>query len=59
MKLWEYRGMNIRITTNDGQIFEGEAHEYTSALDNTPEIASICIGYTELLENEIEKIELI
>lgn len=60
MDLWEYRGKNVRITTDDGQIFEGIAHEYTSDLDNTElGIASICIGHTELYENEIEKIELI
>ena len=59
MNLWEYRGKIVRITTDDGQTFEGKAHEYTSALDNEPEIASICIGHTEFLETEITKIELI
>lgn len=59
MNLWEYRGKKVKIKTDDGQIFEGIAHEYTSALDNTPEIASICIDHTELHENEIESIEII
>lgn len=59
MKLWEYEGKNIRLTTDDGKTFEGKAHEYTSPLDNEPEIATICIGHTEFLETEIKKIELI
>lgn len=59
MKLWELEGKKVRITLKNGHVYEGVAGDYTSELDNTPEIASICIGYTELLENEIEKIELI
>ena len=39
--------------TDDGQIFEGKAYDYTSALDNEPNPASISIGDTELYENEI------
>lgn len=59
MKLWEYSGKNVKIITVDGQIFEGKAYDYTSAQDNTPEIASISIDHYELYENEIESIEII
>lgn len=59
MKLYEARGKYVRITTDDGQIFEGRAELYTPAYDNTPEIASICIGDYELYENEIVSIEII
>lgn len=57
MTLHDARGKNVRITTDDGQVFEGLADWYTPAYDNTPEIASICIGKYELYENEIVSIE--
>ena len=53
MKLYEACGKRVRIVTDDGQIFEGKAYDYTSALDNEPNSASISIGDTELYENEI------
>jgi len=56
--LWEYSGKNVKITLFNGQIFEGEAYDYTQAIDNTPEIASITIFHTELYENEIKSIEI-
>ena len=59
MYLGEYSGKNVRITLYTGQVFEGKACDYTQALDNIPEIASICIGHTELYENEIIRIELL
>lgn len=59
MKLWEYEGKNVKVTTKEGQTFEGKAYDYTAALDNTPEIASISIGHTELFENEIQSVQLI
>jgi hypothetical protein len=59
MKLWQYVGKNVRIILHNGHVYEGVAHEYTSALDNEPEIASICIGHTEILETEVKTIELI
>ena len=59
MKLWEYEGKKVKVALKNGRIYTGEVVEYTSALDNTPEVASICIGTTELYENEIETIELI
>ncbi len=57
MKLYEAVGKRVRITTDDGQIFEGKAYDYTSALDNEPDPASISIGDTELFENEIVSIK--
>ena len=33
MKLWEYEGKKIKVTFKDGDILEGVACDYTSALD--------------------------
>ena len=49
----------VRITMDDGQVFEGFAYDYTSALDNEPDPESISIGVFELYEPEIKKIELL
>lgn len=57
MNLYEAWGKFVRITTDDGQVFEGKATDYTSAVDNEPDPASISIGDTELFENEIVSIE--
>lgn len=57
MTLYEAWGKFVRITTDDGQVFEGKAYDYTSAIDNEPESASISIGDTELFEDEIISIE--
>lgn len=59
MKLWEAAGKYVRITMKDGEIFEGFAYDYTSALDNEPDPESISIGVFELYEPEIKKIELL
>lgn len=59
VNLYEAWGKFVRITTDDGQVFEGKATDYTSALDNDPDPASICIGDTELYENEIVSIEML
>lgn len=59
MKLRDYRNKFVKIQTDDGQIFQGKTSDYTPAKDNTPEIASICIGDYELYENEIVKIEVL
>ncbi len=58
MKLYEVEGKKVRIKTDDGQVFEGKAYDYTSALDNEPDPASISIGDTEIFENEIISIEV-
>lgn len=63
MNLWEYVGKTIKVNCLSGNIFEGECTDYTQALDNEPEVASI--GLTtkdesyELYENEIKSIEII
>lgn len=57
MKIYEARGKHVRITLDTGQVFEGLAELYTPAYDNTPEIASICIGEYELYENQIVSID--
>lgn len=59
MKLWQYSGKKIRITTDDGKIFEGMAYDYIPSQDNIPEIASITIEHTEIYENEIKSIEML
>lgn len=57
MTLKEAEGREVCITLLSGRVFTGFAYDYTSALDNDPEPASISIGNTELFENEIKKIE--
>jgi hypothetical protein len=57
--LWEYEGKDIKIILKNGKAYTGKAYDYTSQLDNTPEIASIAIGHTEIFENEIEDIQLL
>lgn len=59
MRLWEYSGKNVRITLRNGQVFEGRAYDYTSALDNDPDPESIAVNNTELYAPEIESIELL
>lgn len=58
LKLWKYRGKKVRIKCDDGQVFEGKAIDYTSALDNTEEEEeSICIGDIMFYAHEIVSIE--
>lgn len=59
MKLWEASGKNVRITLKDGEIFEGFAYDYTSALDNEPDPESITVDHIELYAPDIAKIELL
>ncbi|OUN20825.1 hypothetical protein [Pseudoflavonifractor sp. An85] len=59
MTLKEAHGKNVRITLNDGSVFEGLAYDYTSALDNEPDPESITIDHTELFVDEIKSIDLI
>ena len=56
MKLGKANGKMVRIILTDGSAYEGRAYDYTSALDNDPEPASITIGSIEFFENEIESI---
>lgn len=61
MKFQESYRKNVSITTNDGQILKGIVVDYTSALDNEPDSASITIrigeALIEVFENEIETIK--
>ena len=57
MTLYEAEGKYVRIETDDGQVFEGRAYDYTSALDNEPDPESISIGLFELYSTEIRNIE--
>lgn len=64
MKKYELNSeLNLKIITVDGEIITGPYGGFTQALDNEPEIASICIskaGYgIEIYENEIKFIEVI
>ena len=59
MTLKEAHGKNVRITLNDGSVFEGLAYDYTSALDNEPDPESITIDHMELFVDEIKSIDLI
>lgn len=59
MRLWEYEGKNVIITTIKGKTFTGMVDEYTSALDNEPNGACIRIGHTEILESEIVTITVV
>lgn len=61
MKFQELYRKNVSITTNDGQILKGIVVDYTSALDNESDSASITIrigeALIEVFENEIETIK--
>ena len=59
MNLKEAHGKKVRVTMNDGEVFEGLAYDYTSALDNDPDPESITINNIELYAPEIKSIELI
>lgn len=59
MKLSEYEGKKVQITTQEGKIFRGLANDYTPADENTPEIDSICIGEYEFYANNIKSIEML
>lgn len=63
MNLWEYVGKTIKVTCLSGNTFQGKCTDYTQAIDNEPEIASIGVDTEsssyELYENEIKNIEII
>lgn len=59
MNLWEYEGKEVIIITDDNQIFQGLAYDYTNPQDNDPEIATISIEAYEFREDEIKSIEII
>jgi hypothetical protein len=63
MELKEFIGKKIRITTDEGKVFEGKCTDFTPAIDNEPEIDSIGLETTglsyEIYQNEIRNIEVI
>ena len=59
MTLKEAHGKDVRVLMLDGEIFEGRAYDYTSALDNEPDPESITIDSIELYAPEIFRIELL
>ena len=59
MKLWEYIGKQIKLTTVNGRVFEGTAQDYISELDNPDGMACISIGDIEFEEREIEQIVVV
>lgn len=59
MKLWEYSGKKVRLITDDNQVFQGTAYDYSPPQDNEPEIATISIDVYEFREDEIKSIEVI
>lgn len=58
-ELWKYSGKQVKITTNDNEIFSGKAYDFIPAQDNVPEIASISVGDIEFFETDIKYIEII
>ncbi|AKA68539.1 hypothetical protein [Clostridium scatologenes] len=62
MNLRNCVGKKIKITTIEGEVFEGKCTDFTPALDNEPEVDSIGLKTTtlsyEVYENEIKSIEL-
>lgn len=59
MNLWEYEGKKVIIITDDNQVFQGLAYDYTNPQDNDLEIATISIEAYEFREDEIKSIEII
>lgn len=59
MKLYEYSGKKVKITTFGGKEFSGIACDFIPAQDNTPEVSSISIDEIEFYENEIKSISVI
>lgn len=53
-KAW---GKNVKITFKDGQIIEGKAQYYSSAMDNPEGEASLSINDIVFFESEVLKIE--
>lgn len=51
-------GKRLKITTNNGNFYEGLAIDFTPADENTPEIDSICISDIEFFADEIRSIKL-
>ena len=54
-----FSGKQVRLTTDDGEIYTGMAQDFIPPQDNEPEEASISIGEIEFYAHEIRSIELI
>ncbi len=52
-------GKKAHVVFVDGQIIEGILCDYTTALDNPENKASICIGNTMFFEDEVKSIDWI
>ena len=63
MNLYEYVNKKIKVNLIEGEILIGKCLDYTKAIENDPEIASIDLKVKkdiyEVFENEIESIEII
>lgn len=56
----QYMDKRIRITFHDGDVYEGVANDFSTALDNPDNVATICVGnHYEFREDEIANIELV
>lgn len=54
-----FSGKQVRLTTEDGEVYIGRAQDFIPPQDNEPEEASISIGEIEFYAHEIRTIELI
>ena len=53
----EMNGKKAHVVFIDGQTMDGILCDYTTALDNPEEKASICIGNIMFFEDEVKSIE--
>ena len=58
MKLWQYSGKHIKITTNEGKIFYGVAQDYVSGLDNPNGVACISIAILSLKKTKSQALSM-
>ena len=64
MKLWEFSGKQVKISTSQGKSFEGMGDLYTSALDSPDGVQCISVWTEsgelfEFEESEIESIDAV
>ena len=64
VEIYKASGKNVRITLENGKVFEGVVEGYSSAEDNEdaafkPGVASIEIGFYGFYEDEITSIEVL
>ncbi|MEG2857226.1 MAG: hypothetical protein RR994_01240 [Clostridia bacterium] len=56
MTLHDANGKYVTVRFEDGSELRGNACDYTSALDNPEDKASLCIGNLMFFEDEVESI---